>query len=83
MPKVQKERKTIAAYTAQFKIEGVIFTTPGERISDFISDAGEKKYIPVADAVVTDLTGRQICKSAFLELNVNEIVFLVPENKSE
>lgn len=79
MAKIQKEEKVIVAYTYQFKIKGTVFIPPGSRLSDFMSGLGQKKFIPVVDALVTDIFGNEICRSRFLELNRDEIIFLLPE----
>ena len=83
MVKIEKEKKAIIAYTYHYKIIGTVFTPVGSRLSDFISGVGQKKFIPVADAVVTDIFGNEICKTKFLELNCDEIVFLLPESGLE
>ena len=83
MVKIQKEQKQIVAYPYHYKIKGKVFTPPGARLSDFISGLGQKKFIPVVDAVVTDIFGNEICKTGFLELNKDEIIFLLPESELE
>lgn len=79
MAKIEKEETPIVAYTQYFKIEGKVYIPMGARLSDFISSAQQRKFIPVADGVVTDLAGNQVCRTEFLELNKDEIIFLVPE----
>ena len=86
MAKIQKEKKVIIAYTYQFKIKGTLFTPPGTRLSDFMSlmsGLGQKKFLPVTDALVTDVFGNEICRTRFLELNRDEIVFLLPASELE
>lgn len=83
MVKIQKEEKAIIAYTRNYKVEGKMYLPIGARLSDFISSAQQKKFIPVTGAVVSDLSGNQVCKTDFLELNRDEIVFLVPRSESE
>lgn len=81
MVKIEKEEKKIVAYAYDYKIRGTVFVPPGGRLSDFISGIGQKKFIPVVDAVVTDISGREICRTKFLELNKDEILFLFPESQ--
>lgn len=83
MVKIQKEEKAIIAYTRNYKVEGKMYLPIGARLSDFISSAQQKNFIPVTGAVVTDLSGRQVCITDFLELNRDEIVFLVPKGESK
>ena len=83
MVKIQKEKRVIIAYTYQFKIKGTLFTPPGARLSDFMSGLGQKKFLPITDALVTDVFGNEICRTRFLELNRDEIVFLLPASELE
>ena len=83
MVKIEKEQKPVVAYTYSYKIKGKVFTPPGSRLSDYISSVGQKKYIPMTDVLVTDIFGNEICKSKFIELNKDEIIFLVPEEDLE
>jgi len=80
--KIEKEQKPIIAHTASYKVTGKVFIPPGGRISDFISSTAQRKFIAVADAVVTDIFGKEICKADFLELNRDEIIFLIPGGES-
>ena len=81
MVKIEKEQKSIIAYTYHYKIKGNIFMPPGARLSDYISSVGQKKFIPVANAIVSDIFGNEICRTKFLELNKDEIIFLFPESE--
>lgn len=78
--KIVKEVKTVIAYTYNYKIKCDVFMSPGSRLSDFIGSLGQKKFIPVSNAVVTDIFGNPVCKTKFLELNMDEIIFLLPES---
>ncbi|MDP3789378.1 MAG: hypothetical protein Q8R48_03130 [Candidatus Omnitrophota bacterium] len=78
--KIEKEKKTVIAYTYNYKIKCDVFTPPGSRLSDFIGSLGQKQFIPVSNAIVSDIFGNPVCKAKFLELNVNEILFLIPDD---
>ena len=78
--KIAKEAKAVIAYTYHYKIKCDVFMPPGSRLSDFIGNLGQKKFIPVSNVVVSDIFGNAVCKAKFLELNVDEIVFLIPES---
>lgn len=82
MAVIKKEEKAIVAFTSKYKIRGNIFVPPGGRLSDFLGALGQKKFIPVTEAVVTDISGNLICKANFLELNKDEVVFIFPESES-
>ena len=77
--KIEKEAKTVIAYTCNYKIKCNVFMPLGSRFSDFIGTLGQKQFIPVSDAVVSDIFGNPVCKAKFLELNLSEIIFLLPE----
>ena len=83
MVKIAKEKKVIIAYTYQFKIRGTVFIPPGSRFSDFMGSIEKKKFIPVTNAAVTDIFGNNVCKTKFLELNKDEILFMFPESEME
>ncbi|MDD5681427.1 MAG: hypothetical protein PHI59_09340 [Candidatus Omnitrophica bacterium] len=76
--KIEKEAKTIIAYTYNYKIKCDVFMSPGSRLSDFIGSLSQKQFIPVSNAVVSDIFGNAICTTKFLELNMNEVIFLLP-----
>lgn len=81
MVKIEKEKKAIIAYTSYYKIRGKIFMPPGGRLSDFIGGISQKRFIPVTDAVITDASGGEICRTRFLALNTDEIMFILPESE--
>lgn len=75
---LKKEEMPVIAYTSHYKVKGKIFLPPGGRLSDFMSSIGQKRFIPVKDVTVTDLTGRDVYKSDFLVLNADEVIFVMP-----
>jgi len=79
MVKIEKEEKKIIAYISDYKVKGTIFMPTGGRLSDFLCGVGAKQFIPVGDAVITDVSGNEICKTDFLELNKDRILFLMPQ----
>ena len=81
MVKIEKEEKAIIAYTANYKIRGKVFMPPGGRLSDFIGGAVQKKFMPVVDAIVTGVSGGEICRTKFLQLNKSAIIFILPETE--
>jgi hypothetical protein len=83
MVKIKKEEKPVVAYTSTYKVTGNMFVPPGGRLSDFLSATEQKKFIPIANAVVKEISGREICRAMFIELNRDEIIFLVPASELE
>jgi len=81
MARIKKEKRHITAYSEAYKISGKVFLPPGGRMSDFLGGVSAKKYVPVTDAVVTDKSGNEVCRTDFLELNTDRLVFLVPEGE--
>ena len=78
MAVIEKEEKPIVAYTSQYKIKGNIFIPPGGRLTDYLSSIGPKRFIPLTDAIVTDMHGKEICRADFIELNIGEVIFIMP-----
>ena len=83
MVKIKKEEITIVAYTRNYRITGHMYIPPGGRLSDFLSGTGSKKFIPVTNAVITDISGKNVCKATFIELNRDKIIFLLPARELE
>ena len=83
MVKIEKEEKKIIAYIGNYKLKGTIFMPSGGRLSDFLGGVGGKQFIPVGNVVIHDVSGKEICKADFLELNKDRILFLMPEGKDE
>ena len=83
MVRIEKDEKKIIAFIGNYKLRGTIFMPTGARLSDFLGGVGAKQFIPVGDVVVTDTAGKEICKSNFLELNKDRILFLIPEDESD
>jgi hypothetical protein len=81
MVRIKKEEKPVIAYTSNYIIKGKVFTPPGARLSDYISGVGQKQFIPVSEVVVTDLSGREVCRTGFLELNKDDIIFIFPKSE--
>jgi len=83
MIKVDKEEKRITVYTDSYKITGKVFLPRGGRISDFLGGITEKRFIPVKEVIVTDFSGNEVCKSNFINLNTERVVYVVPDEEIE
>lgn len=79
--RIEKETQTVVVYAYNYRIKCDVFTQPGSRLSDFINGLGQRQFIPVSNAVVSDIFGNPICKAKFLELNISEVLFVVPNDE--
>ncbi len=79
MVKIEKEEKKVIAYIGSYKVKGTIFMPTGARLSDFLGGVGAKQFIPMGEVVVSDISGNEICRSDFMELNKDKIIFLMPQ----
>ncbi len=72
------EGKTrVMILTGHYRITGEINLLPGARLTDYIVDA--KSFIALTDAEVSDLDGRRLLTSAFLDVQRNRIEVIIPE----
>lgn len=75
---VEKEKFRAVIFTDSLKIEGVIHLLPQERMTDYLG-ASETTFIPVTDAVVTNInTGEILHQTDFLSLNKDEVMVICP-----
>jgi len=78
MTKIEKEQQKVVVFTNSYRITCMVHTPPGARLSDFIAAVRQKKFIPVSDVIITDVSGNEICRTSFMELNTDEVVFFIP-----
>jgi len=74
---VQREDRTrVIILTAHYQINGEVALTAGARLTDFIVDA--KRFVAVANAEVTNHSGREIVRAPFLNVHRDQIEIIVP-----
>jgi hypothetical protein len=62
--------------THHYRIRGAIALAPGVRLTDFLVQS--KSFVAVTDATVTDLEGREILTTAFMDVNRDQIQVITP-----
>jgi hypothetical protein len=76
---VSKDTVKAIIQTTGNRIEGILYTRADERISDMLNRT--EKFIAVTDASIYDLEGNALYTSEFLALNVDMVVWLIPEDE--
>ena len=65
--------------TKNLRIEGKIDLIPGARLTDFMNKAN--KFMVVTDATVCDHNNKELIKSEFIDLLVENIEIILPAEK--
>jgi len=76
---VPKEPVLVRMQTLAQRIQGNIYVRPGERLKDELNQSVQ--FVAVTDAVVYGLSGEEICRTEFLIVNIDQIVWLSPEHE--
>jgi hypothetical protein len=78
---VTKHPVSVWIQTVEHRIKGTVHVKPDHRVIDELN--GQERFIAVTDAVVyNNLTNEEMYRSAFLVINSNHIVWLIPEEES-
>lgn len=72
---IPKEKIHIVALTREYRIEGITHRIPNARLSDLMNRV-DLPFLPVTDAIVYNLDGREIMKAGFLSLNKSHVVVI-------
>ena len=68
-------------YTRRYVVTGHIALMPGARLTDYLRDA--RTFIAVADATVTELGGRELFRTEFLDIHRDSIELAMPTDVLE
>lgn len=74
----REDMTEVVLYTARYIVYGSISLLPGSRLTDYLRES--KSFIAVCDALVTDLSGKELFRSAFLDLNRDTVELAVPKD---
>lgn len=74
---IPKEPVPVLIQMQSHQIHGEIYVRPGYRIIDELNAAGT--FLAITNAVIFHPDGREAYRSNFLSINVDQIVWLVPE----
>jgi hypothetical protein len=72
-----EETTKVIALTRNLRITGEISLIPGGRLTDFMNKANQ--FIVITNAKVTSFEGEEITSGAFLNLNLNMVEVIMPE----
>ena len=76
---ISKDSISASIHTSCYRIQGNIYVRVGERLTDELN--GCEQFLPVTDASVFDLNGKELYRSDFIIVNRDQIVLLVPEER--
>lgn len=72
----REDRTKVLIITTSYRVTGEIALAVGSRLTDYIVEA--RQFIAVANAEVTDHSGREILTVPFLNVNRDHVELIVP-----
>lgn len=80
--KSQKDQLKVIVYTSQHKIQGKLHLIENSRLSDILNTENlSRDFLPITDAVVTDLRSNQTIHAGFLSVNKKQIELVMEEHE--
>jgi hypothetical protein len=76
---ISKKPVMVTIQTSTNKIHGEIYVRPNERIKDELDRS--EQFIAVTNAIVYSPQDVEVYRSNFLTLNLNHIVWLIPDDE--
>ena len=76
---VSKRPVAVTIQTLHHLMHGEIHVVPGERLKDELNSS--EKFIAVTNAEVKDASGSTLFRSAFITLNLDHILWLIPDEE--
>lgn len=73
---ISKESVSVMIQTITHFIEGRIHIQPGERLKDGINQ--NEPFIAITDAVIRDLSGKEVYRGDFMAVNRSHVIWLLP-----
>ncbi len=77
---VAKNSVNAIIQTITNRIEGKVYVREGERLSDELNRSSQ--FLAITDAKIYDSSGKELYQCPFLTVNTDQIVWLLPEEKS-
>ncbi len=74
---VTKKPVPVKIQTIANRIHGFIYVRPGERLKDALDQSTQ--FVAVTDAVIFGLSGDELSRTEFMIINIDHIVWLIPE----
>jgi hypothetical protein len=76
-----ENKQYVIILTDTLRIEGALGIFSGVRLTDYMNES--KSFIAIIDATVKDLYGRQVMKSAFINVKREAIQLVAPSSDVE
>ena len=73
-----QDRTKVRIYTEQYMILGDIAMFADSRLTDFMVGANE--FIALTNVAVSNLDGKTLFKSSFMNVQTEKIIIILPEN---
>ncbi|TAK11025.1 MAG: hypothetical protein EPO32_13410 [Anaerolineae bacterium] len=78
---VSKKLEAVVIQTTLNRIEGDVHIRPDERLKDELNHA--EPFLAITDAIIYDLNGVEIRRTAFVAVNRGAIQWVTPKDDSE
>jgi hypothetical protein len=75
---ISKEAVPAYLQMSGYRIHGLVYVRPGERIKDELNQPEE--FMAITDAVLQDADGEVIFRAGFLAVNRSHILWVIPES---
>ncbi len=80
--KSTKDQLKVVVFTSQHKIQGNLHLVENSRLSDILNtESHTRDFLPITDAVVTDLRTSHIIHAGFISLNKRQIELVIEEQE--
>lgn len=76
---ITKDAVPSTIQTIMHRIRGNVYVRPNERLKDELENT--KKFLAITDAKVYDLRGNLLYSSKFITVNLDHIIWLLPDEE--
>jgi hypothetical protein len=77
---IPKQPIHVVVQTVHNLIEGSVHARPNQRLKDEINE-GRDRFLAVTDATVFDLQKVELFRTSFLLLNLENIIWIIPQDE--
>lgn len=74
----REDMTEVVLYTTRYVVTGSIALLPGSRLTDYLRES--KNFIAVCDAVVSDHAGKELFRSAFVDVHRDTVEIAIPRD---
>jgi len=80
--KARKDQLKVVIFTSQHKIQGNLHLIENSRLSDILNTESQSRdFLPITDAIITDLRTSHIIHAGFISLNKKQIELVIEEHE--